>query len=57
MGAAENLIEAIEQGDLKRVLAILETDEGLANLKRRGGCHAAALCGDPRPSPDRATAA
>lgn len=48
MGAAENLIEAIEQGDLKRVQAIFETDEGLANLRDAAGAtplHYAAIHG------------
>jgi ankyrin repeat protein len=48
MGALENLVEAVMKGDLDLVKAILETDDGLANLRDASGAtplHYAAMNG------------
>jgi ankyrin repeat protein len=48
MGASEDLIDAAKQGDLQRVKGILDTHDGLANLRDDSGAtplHYAALNG------------
>jgi hypothetical protein len=48
MSDSENLIEAAKQGDLERVKGILETDDGLANVRDEAGAtplHYAAIHG------------
>ena len=37
MSDLENMIEAVKQGDLERVRAILESDDRLANQKNESG--------------------
>jgi ankyrin repeat protein len=47
----ENMIEAVKQGELERVRAILESDDNLANQRDKSGAtplHYAALNGHRR---------